>query len=172
MVQCHDTLDIICQTLWIKSQMVLFKTHGQREGLHSRTVIDRVHERAWMHAAKYRVAQEAKYALSGEGPWEEVLRALMDGDVRGYHDPNCLRIQTGQLGTLDDEQVGAVEGGGGPSRTGIVEDVDMEDSTGIFLWDEERMRRDRTGETWRTLSWIWTTKSQTLSDSNDTDDIL
>ena len=38
---------------------------------------------------------------------------------------------------LDDEQVGAAEGGGGPSCTGIVEDVDMEDSAGISLWDEE-----------------------------------
>ena len=98
MAQCHDALDIIRQTLQIKSQMVLFKnenTHGQREGLRLRAVIDRVHERARMHAEKYQAAREAKYALSGEGPWEEVLRALMDGDVRGYQDPNHLHIQTG-----------------------------------------------------------------------------
>ena len=96
--QCHDALDVIRQTLKIKSQMVKFKNQnvrGQREGLRSRAVIDRVHERARMHAAKYRAARDAKYALSGGGPWEEVLRVLMDADVRGYQDKNRLRVRTG-----------------------------------------------------------------------------
>ena len=54
--QCYDALDVIGHTLKIKSQMVMFKNknaHGQREGLCSRAVIDRVHERAWVHATKY-----------------------------------------------------------------------------------------------------------------------
>jgi hypothetical protein len=45
-----------------------------------------------MHVAKYRAAQEAKYALSGEGPWEEVLRVLMDADIRSYQDKNRLHV--------------------------------------------------------------------------------
>ena len=173
--QCYDALDVIRQTLKIKSRMVMFKNknvRGQREGLRSRAVIDRVHERARVHAAKYRAARDAKYALSGGGAWEEVLRVLMDADVRGYQDKNRLRVRTGRLGTLDDEQVEAAERRGDPSSAGTVEDIDMEDDAGIFLWDEERTRRDGTGETRRTLSWIWTTKSRTPNDDDETDDIL
>ena len=139
-MQCYDALDVIQHTLKIKSHMVKFKNqniHGQREGLHSRAVIDRVHERAWMHAAKYQAAQEAKYALSGEGPWEEVLWVLMDSNVRSYQDKNHLCIQTGQLGMLDNVQVEAAEGGGGLSGAMTGEDVDMEDKAGISLWEEE-----------------------------------
>ena len=73
---------------------------------------------------------------------------------------------------LDDEQVEAVESREGPSGARTVEDVDMEDDTGISLWDEERTRRDGTGETRRTLSWIWMTRSRTPNDSDETDDIL
>ena len=173
--QCYDALDIIRHTLKIKSRMVKFKNQnirGQREGLRSRAVIDRVHERARMHAAKYRAAREAKYALSGEGPWEEVLQVLMDADVRSYPDKNRLRVRTGRPGTLDDAQVEAAEGGGGLSGATTGEDVDMEDEAGISLWEEERTRRDGTGETRRTLSWIWTTKSRTPNNDNETDDIL
>ena len=173
--QCYDALDVIRHTLKIKSRMVMFKNQnvrGQREGLRSRAVIDRVHERARVHAAKYRAAREAKYALSGGGPWEEVLQVLMDADVRGYQDKNRLRVRTGRLGTLDDEQVEAAEGGGGPSSARTVEDVEMEDGAGISLWDEVRERRDGTGETRRTLSWIWTTKSRSPNDDDETDDIL
>ena len=56
MAQCYDALDVIQHTLKIKSHMVKFKNqnvHGQWEGLRSRSVIDRVHERAQMHVAKY-----------------------------------------------------------------------------------------------------------------------
>jgi hypothetical protein len=125
-----------------------------------------------MHATKYRAAREAKYALSGEGPWEDVLCVLMDADVRGYQDKNRLRVRTGRLGTLDDEQVEAAEGGRDPNSERTTEDVDMEDDAGILLTDEERTRRDGTGETRRTLSWIWTTKSRTPNDDDETDDIL
>ena len=148
--QCYDALDVIQHTLKIKSHMVKFKNqnvHRQWEGLCSRAVIDRVHERARMHAAKYRAAREAKYALSGEGPWEEVLRVLMDADVRSYQDKNRLRIRTGQLGMLDDVQVEVAKGGGGLSGAMTGEDVDIEDEAGISLWEEEQMCRDGTGET-------------------------
>ena len=60
--QCHDALDVIRHTLKIKSRMVKFKhpnVRGQREGLHSRAVIDRVHERTRAHATKYRAARAA-----------------------------------------------------------------------------------------------------------------
>ena len=173
-VQCYDALDVIQHTLKIKSHMVKFKNQnvcGQWEGLHSRAVIDRVHERAWMHVAKYWAAREAKYALSGEGPWEEVLQVLMDTNIRSYQDKNRLRIQTSQLGMLDDVQVEVAEGGGGLSGATTGEDVDMKDEAGISLW-EEQTRCDGTGETHQMLSWIWTTKSRTPNNNDETDDIL
>ena len=169
MAQCFDALDAIRHTLTIKSRMVLFKNknvRGQRDGTHSRSVIDRVHERARAQALKYRAAREAKYALCGGGPWEEVLRVLMDGDVRAYQDKNRLRVRRGRLGTLDDEQVEAAR------ATTTAEDIDMEDGAGISLDDEDRTKRDGTGETRRTLSWIWTTKSRTPQDDDETDEIL
>jgi hypothetical protein len=60
---------------------------------------------------------------------------------------------------LDDAQVEAAEGGGGLSGATTGEDADMKDEAGISLWEEERTRRDGTGETRQTLLWIWTTKS-------------
>jgi hypothetical protein len=170
--QCYDALDAIRHSLTVKSRMIMFKNkniRGQRGGLRSRSVIDRVHERAREQAAKYRTAREAKYALSGAGSWEEVLRVLLDGDVRGYQHKNVLRIRKGRPGTLDDEQLEAARGS---SSTGDIEDAHIEDGTRIPLWEEERERRDGTGETRRTLSWIWTTKSRTPNADDETDDIL
>ena len=170
--QCYDALDAIRHALTVKSRMIMFKNKNvrrQRDGLHSRSVIDRVHEKAREQAAKYRTSQEAKYALCGEGPWEEVLRVLLDGDVRGYQDKNALRVRKGRPGTLEDEQVEAAEGSG---SAGGAEDAEMEDGSGIPLWEEERHRRDGTGETCRTLSWIWTTKSRTPNEDDETDDVL
>jgi len=42
----------------------------------------------------------------------------------------------------------------------------------ISLLEEERTLRNGTGETCRTLSWIWTTESRTPNDDDETDDIL
>ena len=135
--QCYDALDAIHHALTVKSWMIMFKNkniHGQRDGLCSRSIIDRVHEKAQEQAAKYHTSQEAKYALCGEGPWEEVLQVLLNGDVRGYQDKNALYVQKGRPGMLEDEQVEAAEGSG---SAGGAEDVEMEDGSGIPLWEEE-----------------------------------
>ena len=76
---------------------------------------------------------------------------LMDGNIRGYQDKNCLCVQREWLGTLDDEQVEATEGRGGSSSARAAEDVDMEDGAGIPLWDKEQSCCDGMGETCRTL---------------------
>jgi hypothetical protein len=155
--------------------MVMFKNkniHGQQDGTHSRSIINQVHERVHAQALKYRTAQEAKYALCGGGPWEEVLWVLMDGDIRGYQDSNCLRIQVGRPGTLDDEQVEATGSRGGSSSVRIIEDVNMEDGGGISLLEETRTGCGGMGETCRTLSWIWTMKLQTPRETDKSDDIL
>jgi hypothetical protein len=150
--------------------MVAFKNknaRGQREGTKSRTIIDRVHERARRAAEKYRVARAAKFQLSGPGDWENALQILNDKDVHGYQDPDRLRLRTGRLGTLDDDQVSAQ--GSATSNTTL----EPTPTTSEFsLFNETRHKRDGTGETRRTLSWIWTAKPPNINDDNENDDIL
>jgi hypothetical protein len=156
--------------LKIKTRMVEFKNknvRGQREGTKSRTIIDRVHERARRAAEKYRVARAAKFQLSGPGDWENSLQILNDKDVRGYQDPDRLKLRTGRLGTLDDDQVNA--------QRSATSDTTLEPTpiTNEFsLFNEARHKRDGTGETRRTLSWIWTAKPPNINDDDENDDIL
>jgi len=163
---CYDNLDAVRHVLKIKSRMVDFKNknvRGQRDGTRSRTVIDRVHERARVAAERYRAARCAKLALAGPGDWEETIQVLNDGDIRGYQDPERLRVRVGRRGILEDAQVAAE----------VQEDAVMgDDVAAVSLLPEVRTRRDGTGETRRTLSWIWTTKSQTPNVDDETDDIL
>ena len=89
---------------------------------------------------------------------------MHNGDIRGYQDPNCLRVHVGRRGTLEDGQVEAVE---------VAADVGPgDDVTKDVLWNETREQRDGTGETWRTLSWIWTTESHSGNPEDDGDNIL
>jgi len=45
-------------------------------------------------------------------------------------------------------------------------------SDDISLWNETRERRNGTGETRRTLSWIWTTESHSANPEDDGDNVL
>ncbi|KAF8156253.1 hypothetical protein BJ912DRAFT_1070632 [Pholiota molesta] len=159
--QLPDSLENVKRILKIKSRMIAFKNkniRGQRDGTRSRAVIDRVHDRARYSAEKYREARTAKYALTGPGEWETKYRVLEDGDVRGYQDPNRLRQRVGRRGVLEDDQLE------GP--TGVL----LEDSEEFTLFDETRRRRDGTGETRRTLSWIWLTTPSSASDDDKDDE--
>ena len=164
--QCHDALEGIRHILKIKTRMIAFKNRnirGQRQGTRSWAVIDRVHERARNMAEKYRAARSAKVELSGPGTWEDVLRVLKDGDVRGYQDADRLRVRPGRRGTLEDDAAELAAEGGNQM------DVDIESE--ISLLPETRTRRDGTGETRRTLSWIWQS-SRIAGTDDDHDDIL
>ena len=163
--QAYDALDKVRNTLKVKSRMIEFKNRnvrGQREGLKSRSVIDSIHEKARMAADRYRRARVAKMFLSGPGDWEAILQVLEDKDIRGYQDPNRLRVRQGRRGILDDEQLAA-------STPDVVAD---NNNANITLFNEPRGRRDGTGETRRTLSWIWTTNSNAASPEDSSDDIL
>ena len=107
---------------------------------------------------KYRAARKAIYDLEGPGEWEEVFKILEDGDVRGYQDPNHLHPRKGHQGIWE----GGQEPGAAPST---------EDDRGITLYNKVQSKRDGTGETRCTLSWIWTT-SQAASLNDSRDDIL
>jgi hypothetical protein len=138
---------------------------GQREGNKSRTIIDRVHERARVAAERYRAARRGKMALAGAGDWEEVLRVLEDGDIRGYQDVERLRTRMGRPGTLEDGQLAEVE-------VATVVDDDDDDVAGINLMGEKRGKRDGTGQTRRTLSWIWTSGTRSPNPDDEGDDVL
>lgn len=146
--QCHDLLEKIRHLLRVKTRMVQFKNkniRGQVAGTRSRTVINRVQDRARYLSQHYRIARAAKLALSGPGDWEKNLRELNDSDVRSYQDPDRLQKRKGRKGTLEDEQLEAAT---------TVHNEEQEGG-GIDLMAEKRSRRDGTGETRRTLSWIW-----------------
>ncbi|KDR65407.1 hypothetical protein GALMADRAFT_148720 [Galerina marginata CBS 339.88] len=158
--QCSDSLEKIQRILKVKSRMIYFKNknlRGQRDGTRSRTVIDRVHEKARHAADRYRSARRGKLALTGPGKWEETFRVLEDGDIRGYQDPNRLRPRVGRRGVLEDEQLAQAQ-----------PEPPESNGEGFELFNEQRSRRDGTGETRRTLSWIWQTVP--ISDADDDQD--
>jgi hypothetical protein len=143
---------------------------GQREGNRSRTIIDRVHERARVAAERYRAARRGKLALAGTGEWEKVLRILEDGDIRAYQDVEKLRTRVGRPRTLEDGQLVAVEVDAAEEEM----DAGAEDSdtASVDLMQEMRDKRDGTGETRRALSWIWTSGSRSADPDDDGDNIL
>ncbi|KAF9472822.1 hypothetical protein BDN70DRAFT_818093, partial [Pholiota conissans] len=160
--QLPDSLENIKKILKIKSRLIAFKNkniRGQRGGTRSREVIDRVHDRARYSAEKYRDARLAKYALAGPGEWEKAFRVLEDSDIRGYQDPNRLRQRVGRRGVLEDDQLDKLQ----DPTTKVAEE--------FTLFNEIRKRRDGTGETHRTLSWIWLTTLSANSE-DEKDDIL
>lgn len=156
LAQMSDALNGLRQILKIKSRMVQFKNknlRGQRDGTRSRAIIDRVHERAKASATKYRVARASYLALSGPGEWEETYRILNDADIRGYQDPDAIRTRVGRRGIHEDGEAPVVQELGG----GAEEDT-------LDLHNQTRERRDGTGETRRTLSWIWSVGKQVRRD--------
>ena len=168
---CYDSLDAIQNVLNVKSRLVHFKNknaHGQREGNRSQTIIDRVHERARVAAERYQAARCGKMALAGAGDWEESLWVLEDGDIRGYQDVEKLRTRVGRPGMLEDSQLAAAA----EEQMGTVGDDDDDDVASIDLMREKRGKRDGTGQTRRTLSWIWTSGTRSPNPGDDGDDIL
>ncbi|KAF9044026.1 hypothetical protein BJ165DRAFT_1347869 [Panaeolus papilionaceus] len=143
--QCFDALDNLRHALTLKSRLIAFKNknvRGQREGTRSRAIIDRIHDKARAAVVKYREAREAKQLLSGGGEWEDVLRVLADEDIRTFHDGEA-KVSSGRRGTVED---GVVEGGGEGRGEG---------------------EENGTGETRRTLSWIWLAPRQRQCSTED-----
>ncbi|KAF8956039.1 hypothetical protein BDZ97DRAFT_1764137 [Flammula alnicola] len=130
---CRDSLQKVRRVLKVKSRMIHFKNkniRGQRDGTRSRAVINRIHMKARNAANRYRAARQAKLALAGPGKWEETLRILEDKDIQAYQDLNPGKSKHGH-GTNKEQE--------------------------FELFNEARRRCNGTGETHRTLSWIWLT---------------
>ena len=149
---CIDSLAGIRNTLRLKSRMVHFKNknvRGQRGGTRSREIIDRVHNRTRQFAARYRVARAAKLRLSGPGIWENTLRELHDSDICSYQDPEHMKARRRRRGTWEDGE-----------EEEMAMAVDEDNGDEINLLPEARTKRDGTGRTRMTLSWIWTIEQE------------
>jgi uncharacterized membrane protein YgcG len=159
--QCLDALSHLRQTLRLKTRMIQFKNgniRGQREGIRSRALIDRVHQRALSSVDKYRAAREAFLVLSGPGSWEKALQPLLNADVRSYVQPEGRKDGPGRVGIWED--------GCGP---GDPKDQDG-GSEEIIAIPEERTRRDGTGWTKNTVLWIWRAVSAEVGGDGEGDD--
>jgi len=163
--QCHDALNDTRYMLRVKTQMVNFKhqhVHGQREGVRSRAVIDRVHERVLSAVRRYRASRKAKMELDGPGDWETALQELSDDDVRSYRDPSKVKSRNGRIGTNKDTVNGEA----------IIEVQSrlQDDGEEVDLYTTRTVRKG-TGETRKNLLWIWTTtKTLNIDDRTDDDD--
>lgn len=175
-VQLDDSLETIRHILRIKARMITFKNknyRGQREGTRSRTIIDRVHQKARAAAEKYRQARKAKVELSGPGSWENKHQLLLDSDIRGFQDPNKLRPSAGRRGVREDDELEAAEAAGVREETERARENAGTVPAEFDLLREDRSQRDGTGETRRTLSWIWLVEGVTNLESEEvSDDIL
>ncbi|PPR04511.1 hypothetical protein CVT24_013117 [Panaeolus cyanescens] len=144
--QCYSALDALRHCLRIKSRLYFQKQkniRGQRDGTHSRAVIDRIHLKAVRAGQKYRWARAAKLKLSGKGDWENVLKPLEDSDIRSYREAEQVRPKKGRMGTREDNEKVEWE---------VTPDVENLRHLGL---EAERDKRSGTGETRRTFSWIW-----------------
>ncbi|KAL0566908.1 hypothetical protein V5O48_015092 [Marasmius crinis-equi] len=104
-VQCCDCLDTIRHTLRLKTRMLEFKyanVTGQREGVRSRTMINKIHDRVKRGVETYRASWSALMKLRGLGSWEGELKDLKDSDVRGYVDPERMKRDPGHRRTAED----------------------------------------------------------------------
>lgn len=163
--QCSSSLHELKQVLRLKTRMVYFKNkniRGQREGTRSRSIIDRVHQRAIRSVQKYRAARHAKLGLEGSGDWENIFKELKNDDIRSY---------TVNKKKSDPQRRGIWEDGHGPpsppaaddiptSNTDSESDLELEDD--IARLTEQQLLKKRkkgTGETRKELSWIWTATS-------------
>ncbi|SJL10440.1 uncharacterized protein ARMOST_13826 [Armillaria ostoyae] len=155
--QCHDVLNGIQHTLCIKTRMVYFwnkNTRGQAPSTRARAIIDGVHKRALKFARKYRSAHNAKLLLAGPGDWEKTLQVLENKDIRSYTDIERKGRGPGRQGNNEDDNK-------------PVHASDNEEEDEITLEVEERSQKEGTGETRRTLSWIWQTTPVDIEDGTD-----
>jgi len=68
--------------------------------------------------------------------------------VRSFQDPNRLKPRQGRRGILEDDQIAR-------QQTDQVPVNDSLPPANFSLFNDERARQDGTGETRRTMSWIW-----------------
>ncbi len=111
-------------------------------------------------AVKYRRVREAKLRCASSGDWEQILHKLEDGDIHSYQDLDHLHRGTGRQGTNEESWEPRV-GADAPEQ-------------GIELHQDDHEKCDGMGQTWCSLSWIWTTAKISLDDgaNENNDEVL
>ncbi|KAL0569846.1 hypothetical protein V5O48_012112 [Marasmius crinis-equi] len=172
--KAYDALDGLRHSLRLKSRMLLFKnanSWGQRESGRANETINQVAARVDGFAVWYRGCWKAYYSLLCQDGGEE-LPNLDTGDVRSYRDPATVHVGPGRRGTNELWEEGAPNDNQWKEAT-------AETITGQHLIPLDRREWDHrsvygTGETRKTLSWIWTHRGHKigLEDGIDDGDLL
>ena len=81
----HDALDKLRLHLHIKTRLVTFKDRNVRNQVANTRARGRINAnevKIKAFANKYRRARDAKFALTGQGEWQNRYRVLADHDIR------------------------------------------------------------------------------------------
>ncbi|KAL0578036.1 hypothetical protein V5O48_003941 [Marasmius crinis-equi] len=182
--RARDALDGVRHTLRVKSRMLLFKNsnvRGNRDSGRSNATIQGVASRAKEYTEKYRACREAYYALSSNDNMsspEAELPELKPGDVRSYKDPAEITVGPGRRG-IDDWGEGMNETGGGEpllplNTTGagprIVQRGDGVDLIPLDTHQWDFRSTYGTGDTRKSLLWIWTHRGLNINLEDGADD--
>ncbi|THU98713.1 hypothetical protein K435DRAFT_562307, partial [Dendrothele bispora CBS 962.96] len=138
--EAQDALERVRDGLRSRTGANRFKIRhitGQVGSTRAAGVLRQIDIRIHSRKIQYRLAREALVRLRGHGKWEDVLRPLMDEDVRGINE----RALTKEEQREREEKV---------KRLAVDEDADIDE----FLVEEGIVSRVR-GEGKRHLSWIW-----------------
>ncbi|KAJ7446067.1 hypothetical protein FB451DRAFT_1188832 [Mycena latifolia] len=132
--EAREALDQLRQGLQTRTATTKFKVRnwsGQRALTRGQGILQQINIK--IHAAKlrYRYTRQALVKLKGHGDWEKHLKMLSDDDVRALNERSLTEEEKVEREQL--EAVGEVPEEGGISAMGNV----------------------ISGETHRTLSWIW-----------------
>ncbi|KAL1740910.1 hypothetical protein HDZ31DRAFT_85158 [Schizophyllum fasciatum] len=147
--EAHEALEDVRRALRARTVTNTFRNQqvrGITMSTRSRGVLDKIAKRAHSAKLRYRFSRAAMLRLRGHGPWEDVLRALADDDVRALNERALTREEKAMRDSgqrLAENDFGADDG----------------------LYVAGVIAR---GESSRTLSWIWYSVPQdpSLSDSS------
>ncbi|KAL0575102.1 hypothetical protein V5O48_006852 [Marasmius crinis-equi] len=160
---------------------------GNRDSGRSNATIQGVSSRAKEYAEKYRACREAYYTLSSNDNMsspEAELPELKPGDVRSYKDPGEIKVGPGRRG-IDEWGEEGNETGEGPLASGgepllplnttvtgprIVRRGDGVDLIPLNTQEWAFRSTYGTGETRKSLSWIWTHRGLNLNLEDGADD--
>lgn len=83
--QATDALSGLRRSLAVRAQLSKYKNtqvRGQHANTRARALLSTAQEKTDAHADRYRRARLAYFQLVGSGNWEDILKPLMDGDIR------------------------------------------------------------------------------------------
>ncbi|THU86479.1 hypothetical protein K435DRAFT_683541, partial [Dendrothele bispora CBS 962.96] len=153
-----DALQGIREGLRARTSTSRFKVRnvtGQVGNTRASGILRQIDIRIHSGKIRYRLARDALLRLRGHGDWEERLRDLKDGDVRGLSERVITREETERRERL---------------RERAVQEQNLDDED--FYFQEEGMYSRVQGETRGRLSWIWWDQWELKNGSPDDPDYI